>query len=800
MRVHSRTRRFGRTVAVLSMLVAASVTLLATSDSANSARPVATTAPPTDLNRSGPVVGERYRWAPVKIGGGGFMTGLAFDKTGETFVARTDVHGAYIWNAAQDAWVLLGTAATMPEADRQQNGLNEGVYEVAVAPSRADRIYMITKSRLYRSDDRGDSWVRTGDSGPFPAIFDPNSRFRHYSPHIAVSPENPDELFVGLPTSGVWHSSDGGTSWRRPAGLPAPARPAGLQIPEGQQPPGALIWFAPDLSATGQRTAVAAVPGAGVFIAADGHTFRALGKAGTGPKIVKSAALLAGGGFLAVDQIGKSVWLLRDGTWKNLVQDGALSSRDYASITASPRTGTLILADEGGRIWRSSGNGGSWLPVYRRSVVGKKDPPWLRVADLSYFATSQVVFDPVHSDKLWVAAGTGVFHAALPATPLPLTWESQSRGIEELVANDIIQPDGYAPMFASWDFGIHVKSNLDSFSTTFGPKERVVIAAQQIAWSRSQPSFIVTNASDTRMNCCTEDGDTILAGYSRDAGATWAKFQTLPTPPGTSANDPWRMSFGSIAVAAGDPANIIWMPSFNRTPFYTMDAGQTWIRVILPGERGPNTGSHAKYNYSRKVLVADTVEPKTFYLVHSGNDANAAIQGLWVTKDGGRNWTRSFVGEIAPSSGHAAKLRAVPGHAGHLFFTSAVAGGPDTRLRHSTDGGRSWKTLATIDRVDDLAFGKAAQGSAYPSIYLAGRIKAKFGLWRSVDAGQTWSRLVDFPMGRLDQVTVVGADPNYFGRVYIGYMGSGFVYGEPSECGAPAAGARDDRRCSAVMP
>jgi hypothetical protein len=38
--------------------------------------------------------------------------------------------------------------------------LNEGVYEVAVAPSDPDRIYMAVHGGVYRSSDRGRSFVR----------------------------------------------------------------------------------------------------------------------------------------------------------------------------------------------------------------------------------------------------------------------------------------------------------------------------------------------------------------------------------------------------------------------------------------------------------------------------------------------------------------------------------------------------------------------------------------------------------------------------------------------------------------
>ncbi len=102
--------------------------------------------------------------------------------------------------------------------------------------------------------------------------------------------------------------------------------------------------------------------------------------------------------------------------------------------------------------------------------------------------------------------------------------------------------------------------------------------------------------------------------------------------------------------------------------------------------------------------------------------------------------------------------------------------------------------MEAVDRVDDIGFGLAAKESNYPTIFLSGRVNGVFGVWRSINNARTWQRLVDFPRGTLDQVTVVEGDKNVFGRVYLGYKGSGWIYGEPAACGAASAGFG----CSAV--
>ncbi len=74
-----------------------------------------------------------------------------------------------------------------------------------------------------------------------------------------------------------------------------------------------------------------------------------------------------------------------------------------------------------------------------------------------------IAFDPLVQNKLWQSAGTGVWHNELgPWEPYPV-WHSQSTGIEQLVATDIIVPPGGVPIVASWDRPFFTIDNLGAF-------------------------------------------------------------------------------------------------------------------------------------------------------------------------------------------------------------------------------------------------------------------------------------------------------------------------------------------------
>ena len=729
-----------------------------------------------------------YQWKPVAVGGGGFIITYDADPTGSTRLIKTDVYGAYIWNAAKDRWVQLVTTASMPVSSQVAETLNKGVYDVTVAPSDPNRIYMATNGKVYRSDNKGATFTETAFA---PVSWDANSDFRFRGPFLTTSPTNPDLVLIGTPADGLWRSTNGGTTWSAVASVP---KSADLRPWDGLQTAGIATWYEP-----GTGAVWALSPGNGMYRSTDnGATFAPL--AAGGPTSLQEGAFAPDGSFYGANPEDSTLWKFSGGAWSNISGHPGLSGT-HVAIAVDPNGGDIYTINDGGDVYRSTDAGANWTFLTHSSAAGPNDPPWLSASNVGYFATGHIAFDPVTPHKLWVAAGMGIFYTDTSPTATSVTYTSQTRGVEELVANDIIAPPGQDPVFGGWDFGLRVKSNLDTFDTDFGPIHRVLIAVQQMDWSPANPAFLVTNASDTRYGCCAEDGNSVQAGYSTDGGHNWTKFATLPTPPGTDPTDPWRMSFGTIAVAADDTKNIVWEPSNGRAPFYTKDRGATWHQVHFTGEVGDYTGSHFGLYLDRKTVAADRVNAGTFYLYHGGdgNDGkNAGLAGLWVTTDGGTTWAKRFSGEIVNYSVFNAKLRAVPGQAGNLFFTAGGLDGIDSELKRSTDGGATWASVPGVTRALDIGFGKAATDKTYPTIFFAGKYNGVYGIWRSTDNAATFKRVGQFPVGSLDEIKAIEGDKNTFGKVYIGYQGSGWAYGQPSSCTAAPYAFGDNQECDAV--
>src|SRR5438445_8644474 len=99
-------------------------------------------------------------WKPLRIGAGGWITGIDISADGSTRLGRTDTYGAYIFTTQ---WQQLVTATSMPATDATVDK-NAGVYEIRVAPGTPTRLYMAYRGYIYRSNNSGGTWSRTSFS------------------------------------------------------------------------------------------------------------------------------------------------------------------------------------------------------------------------------------------------------------------------------------------------------------------------------------------------------------------------------------------------------------------------------------------------------------------------------------------------------------------------------------------------------------------------------------------------------------------------------------------------------------
>lgn len=742
------------------------------------------------LGRHASAAKEDGRWAPLAIGAGGFITGHSISNDGTTLVCRTDTYGCYIWNAQTLRWEQLRTTARMPAQDvAPGNGFTEaGGYEIQVAPSDPNRIYMITgffdgsrlHSYVYISRNRGTSFERTlgwkpvalGSNGP-PA------KVTHCK--MAIDPANPDTVYVGTLTDGLFVTFNAGETWRPVTTVPS-------SISEGYA---FSITFDPTSGVTDGRTNT-------IYVCSDGNGFyRCSDGSGTfspmtgGPKKVSDSAISPIDGVLyacARDSGAANLWRCASGAWSLI---SGFNNRNYPAWSVAPDPANakrIAVCEVGGRLNVSSDHGKTWPHGFNPGAFTTgsgyriaADVPWLAWTNEQFMSASMIRFDPHRTNVLMFSQGIGFWTANPPDNiAQKWAWTSQSNGIEQLVTNCICSPPGNNPVLTAWDRPIFRVEDPDIYPSTHGPNNKFAIQmGWSVDWASADPSTIVAV-----LNWFGPAGD--QSGKSNDGGKSWALF-----PAGNRPSSPVSGCLGGC-IAAADAATYMWIPRRNgRTPdqarpYITLDGGATadsWTQTNPPGlPESDDAGWGSNFDANRQIVCADRVLAKTFYAYSSVGGfykyvASAApAGGLWSKQSS----------TLIPHDEGLVKIRSVPGHGGHVFACSGAAtkgNQPYCVFMRSTDGCKTFANVSRVQCVYAFGFGKPQESSDYPTVYFAGLYKNQWGIYRSTSrlAGWNantveWSRIGDYPLGSYDLVTCVEGDANKFGTVYVGFSGSGWAY------------------------
>jgi hypothetical protein len=673
-------------------------------------------------------------WKPVNIGAGGWLVGIDVSPDG-TMVVRTDTYGAYLWNGT--GWTQLATVDSMP-GDIFHSA---AVYELRIAPSNSNIFYMQMSDGIYKTVDKGVSWVKT--NFPITNGFT-SSDSRMDGQKMAVDPTDPNVVFAGTQKEGLWVTRDGGNSWQKIAAIPqtGTSNDPGLT---GIAIKGSDVFVGTD--------------GSGVYLSNDkGATWKAIG----GPADVSHAVLAADGSYYASDNSVGALWKYKNNSWQKIMDSGV-----HAVAVDPFDPAHLVVTNHGGGIRESKDGGASWgVWNQNNQLESSNDIPWLENSG-NYMSSGGLVFDPLVQGKLWQSTGVGVWETKIPSViqwDTPVVWHSHSKGIEQLVANEIIAPAGGNPIFASWDRPFFEMNDLDTFASSYGG------GGFSMGWSvdyaSTNPSFVV-GISDW--------WGSESSGFSTDGGKTWQKFSGLPS---------FALNTIGGSIAASTEKNFIWTAAGNQAPAYTLDGGQTWTSINIPGKTDWSE-FHSSYYLARTVITADRVLPNTFYLYDVST-------GVYRSTDGGANWTKVFSGKVSDWSYWNVKMEAVPGSAGEMFFTAGPMGSDLTQVpellgfMHTKDGGATWQRVAGVE-VATFGYGAAPTVGGPAAIYMVGKVNSVFGIWYSADNAKTWTQIGEHPMGSLDGVRTISGDMDVFGRVYVGFGGSGYAYYDIGS--APASGA-----------
>jgi len=675
-----------------------------------------------------------YMWKNAQVVGGGYVTGLVFNPREKGLLyARTDMGGAYRWDSAAEQWIPL----TDWIGEKDWNLL--GIDSLATDPVDPKRLYLgagtytndwAGEGAILRSTDRGRTFKRVD----LPFKLGANEDGRGAGERLVIDPAHHGTLLLGTRKNGLWRSTDYGVTWRQVSSFP---------VKDGASSGGGIsfVTYGP----AGTRTVYVGVAdkSTSLYRSTDGgSTWQAVPGQPTGQ--LPQHGVVSGDGSLYLtytDTLGPNgvtagsvrKYTSAGGAWKNVSPSSG--SYGFSGLAVDPRKPSTVMVTTLDRWWpedeiyRSTNGGTTWKALADKSVRDASAAPYVGTG-VGHWMTALAI-DPFNSGHVLYGTGNGIWRSKdAGATDSGGTshWTAGARGLEETALMDAIAPPGGATVVTA----MGDQGGFRHGSLTKVPGGRLknpqMSNSTDIDFAQSKPSVMVRVGRGG-----AQDG-----AYSTDGGSSWKGF---PAEPVADAQD------GHVALSA-DGAAIVWTQA-GEAPYRSTDKGANWSRV-------GGLGSGA-------VVVADRSSARTFYSLFDGR--------LFASTDGGATFS-ARAGNL-PSG----RLVAVPGVAGDLWIAGGAKG-----VLHSTDGGRTFTTLRSVQSASALGFGKAKPGTSYQALYLIGTVKDVAGVFRSTDKGATWLRVNDnaHQWGSIGGGGVITGDPDTYGRVYVGTNGRGLQYGDPS--------------------
>jgi photosystem II stability/assembly factor-like uncharacterized protein len=249
----------------------------------------------------------------------------------------------------------------------------------------------------------------------------------------------------------------------------------------------------------------------------------------------------------------------------------------------------------------------------------------------------------------------------------------------------------------------------------------------------------------------------------------------------TNAGVTWRPIFDeqgsySIGTVVTDPGvpDRVWVGtgennaqrsvSFGDGIYRSDDGGETWRRMGLENSE-----------HIARILIDPRDSDRVLVASQGPLWADGGDRGLYETRDGGETWTRIL---------HVSEMTGISDVVFHprepdVIYASSyqrrrhtgilIAGGPESTIWKSTDGGRSWAISdAGLPEVDRGRIGLAVSPQRPEVVYaVVAAADSLSGFYRSADSGRNWTRMSDWAPG----------DPQYYQELFPSPFEFDVVYG-----------------------
>jgi uncharacterized protein (TIGR03437 family) len=691
------------------------------------------------------------------------------------------------------------------------------------------------------SEDRGVTWRGTG-LVQYGLYIGANDDYRVESgERLAVDPNNSNVLYFASRRNGLWmglRQPNAQYTWAAVSG----GLPPWTTNPATDAAGYTFVLYDSRTTVNGvSQTIYTGVHGSAVWRSADGgQTWTSMGGPSNPVRgVVASDGTLYVSCGVTTPAAG-NVARYANGQWTDITPGD--KSTVYTGITADPGNPAAVMVGRDTYVWRSTDAGASWSPQVmvmngfdpHASGSNPSAPNYYISTAGASGGMAALFIDPSNPDQAWWTNGWGVA-LTTDVTANPPFWAWQMQNLEELVGVMVRVPpqpksSGGADLvsmvedmvgFRHADRGQVPSSKINpsgipfdpypSFSwqtsmyggTTYPVPWPNVSMGASLDYSYYQPNNLAFVGNG-------EWQAWPLYGSSSDNGVTWTAFPEVPSEQLWSGGTQQLSTpvSGEIAMSSTNPQNIVWAPSWGTFdgvnasganapwPHHTTDGGKTWALCKLanppaqPNPYDPQNNNDTHYDSLPKswaigispyvtsnIVSADRNDPKgqTFYYWDN--------TFFYYSTDGGATWTTSSATGF-PAGITGITIASNPATYGDVWMafarngccgTADVNGNP---LYRSTDGGKTFQTVAGVAICDKIAFG-AGNSPQIPFIYILGRITGanRDNIYKSEDGGQTWIRITNPDTRAMLNVAQMEGDMRTPNLLYLAVAGRGIWYG-----------------------
>lgn len=279
-----------------------------------------------------------------------------------------------------------------------------------------------------------------------------------------------------------------------------------------------------------------------------------------------------------------------------------------------------------------------------------------------------------------------------------------------------------------------------------------------IAVSRSKPDVIYIGTGEPQLRDCVSWGDGVYK--STDGGDTWNHLGLKET-----------RNISRVRIHPDNP-DLVYVsaigspfgPSKDRGVYRTKDGGKTWKQIFFKHEQA-GVIDLVMCDHDPNILYASTFEVsrRTWGLKAGGPNS-----GIFKSTDGGDTWTELTRNPGLPSD-NLGRISLAHSKDKPNRITSLIDSKEKNGLYQSEDGGKTWKWLNAHVGITQRPFyyyHLHASPNDGDELWVASN-----KLWQSLDGGETWKQR----SGTKDDFHDIKFDPNDPDRMVITHDGGVMV-------------------------